>query len=73
MMRVVDVPAEARPQQRRDGRRSPRGPRGGNLDEVREEGLAIVSDLLNTPHDERDYHTLTKANLEKMYVLVTDE
>ena len=67
------MPAQARPQQRRDGRRGPRGPRGGNLDEVVEQGEAIVSDLLNTPYDERDYRTLTKANLEKMYVLLTGE
>ena len=32
-----------------------------------------MSDLLDTPYDERDYRTLTKANLEKMYVLLTDE
>ncbi len=73
LMRAVGVPAQARPQQRRDGRRGPRGPRGGNIDDVREQGQAIVSDLLNTPYDERDYRTLTKANLEKMYVLLTDE
>ena len=72
-MRAVGVPAQARPQQRRDGRRGPRGPRGGNLDEVIEQGEAIVSDLLTTPYDERDYRTLTKANLEKMYVLLTRE
>ena len=65
--------ASVRPQQRRDGRRGPRGPRGGNLDEVIEQGEAIVSDLLNAPYDERDYRTLTKANLEKMYVLLTRE
>ena len=57
--------ASVRPQQRRDARRGPRGPRGGNLDEVIEQGEAIVSDLLNAPYDERDYRTLTKANLEK--------
>ena len=73
LMRAVGVPAQARPQQRRDGRCGPRGPRGGNLDEVREQGEAIVSDLLNTPYDERDYRTLTKVNLEKMYVLLTGE
>ena len=32
-----------------------------------------MSDLLTTPYDERDYRTLTKANLEKMYVLLMDE
>ena len=72
-MRAVGVPAQARPQQRRDGRRGPRGPRGGNIDEVHEQGEAIVSDLLDTPYDERDYRTLTKANLEKMHVLLTGE
>ena len=61
LMRAVGVPVEARPQQRRDGRRGPRRPRDGNLDGVCEEGLAIVSDLLTTPYDERDYRTLTKA------------
>jgi len=73
LMHTVDVPTESRPQQRRDGRRGPRGPHGGNLSDVREEGLAIVSDILNTPHDERDYRTLTKANLEKTCVLLTGE
>ena len=74
LMRAVGVPAQARPQQRRDGRRGPLwGPRGGNLNEVCEQGDAIVSDLLNTPYDERDYRTLTKANLEKMYVVLTGE
>ena len=65
-MRVVGVPAVTSAAAMNSQMLRPRGPRGGNLDEVREEGLAIVSDLLNTPHDERDYHTLTKANLEKM-------
>ena len=73
LMRAVGVPVQARPQQRRDGRRGPRGPRGGNLDEAIEQGEAILSDLLDTPYDERDYRTLTKANLETMYVLLTRE
>ena len=32
-----------------------------------------MSDLLNTPYEERDYRTLTKANLAKMYVVLTGE
>ena len=73
LMCAVGVPVEARPQQRRDGRHGPRGPRDGNLDEVCEEGLAIVSDLLDAPYDECDFRTLRKANLEKLYVLLTGE
>lgn len=32
-----------------------------------------MSDLLTTPYDERDYRTLTKENLAKLYVLMTGE
>ena len=65
--------ASVRPQQQRDGRRGPRGPRGGNLDAVIEQGEAILSDLLKKLYEERDYRTLPKANLEKIYVVLTRE
>jgi len=73
LLRTVQAPAEPRPRPQRDGRRGARGPLGGNLNEVCAAGEAIVSDLLNKPPGERDYRALTKANLEKLYVLVRDD
>ena len=73
LLRTVRAPAQPRPQPQRNGRRGARGPFGGNLDDVRDAGEAIVGDLLNKPPGERDYRALTKANLEKMYVFVTGE
>ena len=73
LLRTVRAPAEPRPQPQRNGRRGARGPFGGNLDDVRDAEEAIVADLLNKPPGERNYRALTKANLEKLYVLVTDE
>jgi len=73
LLRTVQAPAQPRPQPQRNGRRGARGPFGGNLDDVRDAGEAIVGDLLNKPPGERDLRALTKGDLEKMYVLVTGE
>ena len=55
LMRAACVPAERVRQQRRDleADADPRGPRGGNLDEViADEERRLCSDLLDTPYDE---------------------
>ena len=76
-LRTARVSAEARPQvrpqQQNDGRRGPRGPRGGNLDETRDEGEAVVNALLGKPPGERDWRAVPKADLEKLYVFVMGE
>ena len=75
LLRTNQAPAapQPQPQPQRDGRRGPRGPRGGNMDDVRGAAVRIVSDLLTKPVGERNYHALSKADLEKVYVLVTGE
>ena len=76
-LRTARLPAEARPQvrpqQQQDGRRGARGPRGGNLDEKRDEGEAVLNALLSKPPSERNWRALTKADLEKLYVFVVGE
>ena len=73
LLRTNQAPAAPQPQPQRDGRRGPRGPRGGNMDDVRDAAVRIVNDLLTKPPGERNYHALSKADLEKVYVLMTGE
>ena len=43
------------------------------MDKVRDEGQAIVSDLLKKPPAERDYCLLSRVELEKIFAHVTGE
>ena len=43
------------------------------MDKVRDEGQAIVSNLLQKPPAERDYRSLSKVDLEKIFAHVTGE
>ena len=73
LMRAARDANEQRQQQRPDDRRRARGPRGGSLEEYSIAGDAIMSDLLSKPPGERDYRTLAKKNLEKLYVLLVND
>ena len=73
LMRAARDANEQRQQQRPDDRRRARGPRGGSLEEYSIAGDAIMSDLLSKPPGERDYRTLAKKDLEKLYVLLVND